>query len=94
MSCFIPCLPAFNKGEKEVDKSAGIGYNGGRKRERPSLSRIRNHFEQEGTCMRYVCNVCGWVYDEEEKGVKWEDLPEDFVCELCGVGKDDFSPEE
>ena len=44
--------------------------------------------------MKYVCNLCGWVYDEEETGVKWEDLPEDFACELCGVGKDQFSPEE
>ena len=38
--------------------------------------------------------MCGWVYDEEETGVKWEDLPEDFACELCGAGKDSFSPEE
>lgn len=44
--------------------------------------------------MKYVCEVCGWVYDEEETGVKWEDLPEDFECELCGVGKDQFSPAE
>ena len=44
--------------------------------------------------MKYVCKVCGWVYDEEEKGVKWEDLPDDFVCELCGVGKEDFEPAE
>ena len=44
--------------------------------------------------MKYVCNVCGWVYDEDEAGVKWEDLPDDFTCELCGVGKDEFSPEE
>ena len=44
--------------------------------------------------MKYVCTVCGWVYDEEEAGVKWEDLPEDFVCELCGVGKDMFEAEE
>ena len=29
--------------------------------------------------MKYVCNVCGWVYDEEEAGVKWEDLPDDFT---------------
>ena len=43
---------------------------------------------------KYVCDACGWVYDEEETGVKWEDLPEDFACELCGVGKDDFSPAE
>ena len=44
--------------------------------------------------MKYVCNVCGWVYDEEEAGVKGEDLPEDFVCEVCGVGKDEFTAEE
>lgn len=52
--------------------------------------------------MRYICTVCGYEYDEEEgdpdngiePGTKWEDLPEDFVCPLCGVGKDDFSVEE
>ena len=44
--------------------------------------------------MKYVCDICGWVYDEEEAGVKWENLPEDFTCELCGVGKEDFSVEE
>jgi rubredoxin-NAD+ reductase len=44
--------------------------------------------------MKYVCDVCGWVYDEDEAGVKWEDLPEDFECELCGVGKDQFTAEE
>ena len=44
--------------------------------------------------MKYVCDLCGWVYDEEETGVKWEDLPEDFECELCGVGKDQFTAEE
>ena len=49
---------------------------------------------KEKSSMKYVCNVCGWVYDEDEAGVKWEDLPDDFACELCGVGKDEFSPEE
>ena len=44
--------------------------------------------------MKYICDVCGWEYDEEETGVKWEDLPEDFECDLCGVGKDQFSPAE
>ncbi len=50
---------------------------------------------------RYICNVCGWVYDEElgweERGIaprtKFENLPEDFECELCGVGKEDFTEE-
>ena len=48
---------------------------------------------------KYVCDVCGWVYDETAgdpahgiaHGTKFEDLPTDFVCPLCGVGKDDFS---
>ena len=44
--------------------------------------------------MKYICDVCGWEYDEAESGVKWEDLPDDFKCELCGVGKDQFSPEK
>ena len=51
--------------------------------------------------MEYVCDVCGWVYNEElgdpdngiEPGTKFEDLPEDFVCPLCAVGKDNFSAE-
>ena len=51
---------------------------------------------------KYVCNICGWIYDEElglpdsgiAAGTKWEDLPDDFVCELCGVGKEDFSEVE
>ncbi len=51
---------------------------------------------------KYVCDACGWVYDEEEgypegdiaPGTKFEDLPEDFVCPLCGVGKELFSEEE
>ena len=42
---------------------------------------------------KYVCDVCGWVYDEAENDVKFEDLPEDFECPLCGVGKDQFSEE-
>ncbi len=41
---------------------------------------------------KWVCDVCGWVYDEEETGIKWEDLPDDFVCPLCKHGKADFSP--
>ena len=40
---------------------------------------------------KYVCDVCGWEYDENVEGTKFEDLPEDFECPLCGVGKDQFS---
>ena len=49
--------------------------------------------------MKYVCDVCGWIYDEElgdielgiDAGTRFEELPEDFVCPLCMVGKDQFS---
>ena len=49
--------------------------------------------------MKYVCNVCGWVYDETEgymdggilPGTRWEAVPDDFACPLCLVGKDQFS---
>ena len=52
--------------------------------------------------MKYVCDLCGWEYDEEdgcpEAGIApntlWEDLPEDFECPVCCVGKDQFSEAE
>ncbi|MBR5783058.1 MAG: rubredoxin [Clostridia bacterium] len=52
--------------------------------------------------MKYVCTVCGWEYDEVEgapehgiaPGTNFADLPEDFVCPLCAVGKDMFEPAE
>jgi rubredoxin len=48
---------------------------------------------------KYVCDVCGWVYDPEvgdpdsgiDPGTKFEDLPDDWTCPVCGAGKDDFS---
>ena len=48
---------------------------------------------------KYVCDVCGWGYDEggggseqlKAPGTKFEDLPADFVCPLCGVRKESFS---
>ena len=43
--------------------------------------------------MKYVCEVCGWVYDEKDiaPGTKFEDLPDDFECLLCGVDKSNFT---
>lgn len=35
----------------------------------------------------WICKVCGYVYDGD---IPFEDLPEDWVCPLCGVGKDEF----
>ena len=48
--------------------------------------------------MVYVCTLCGYKYDEAvgdpdngiAPGTKFDELPDDFVCPLCGVGKDQF----
>ncbi|MCX7110208.1 MAG: rubredoxin [Proteobacteria bacterium] len=47
---------------------------------------------------RYLCVVCGFIYDEElgdpdsnlQAGTRWVDIPEDWVCPDCGASKDDF----
>jgi len=47
---------------------------------------------------KYVCEVCGWEYDPESgdpgndisPGTPFADLPDDWVCPICGVGKDRF----
>ena len=47
---------------------------------------------------KYVCSVCGFVYDESKgipeagiaPGSRWEDLPEDWVCPICGATKAEF----
>jgi len=41
---------------------------------------------------KWQCTVCGYVYDPAETGVSFEDLPDDWVCPECGVGKDMFEP--
>lgn len=51
---------------------------------------------------KYVCNVCGYVYDpaagDPDNGVapgtEFEDLPEGWTCPICGAPKEDFSPED
>ena len=51
---------------------------------------------------KYVCDVCGYVYDPAagdpdngvEPGTAFEDLPDEWVCPECGVGKEEFSPAE
>lgn len=47
---------------------------------------------------KYECTVCGYIYDEAEgdpdngvaAGTKWDYVPADWVCPLCGAAKDSF----
>jgi rubredoxin len=51
---------------------------------------------------KYVCTVCGYVYDPEQgdpdngvaPGTKWEDVPDGWECPVCGASKDDFEKEQ
>ena len=39
---------------------------------------------------QYVCEVCGYVYDEEKEGIPWEELPESWACPVCDSPKSYF----
>ncbi len=49
---------------------------------------------------QYICHACGYIYDEAEgdtdsglaAGTRFEDIPDDWACPLCGVTKSDFEP--
>ncbi len=51
---------------------------------------------------KYKCMICGYIYDPEEgdpdndvdPGVKFGDLPDDWICPICGADKDEFEIEE
>ena len=43
--------------------------------------------------MKYVCQICGYVYDDAKEKVPFAELPDDWKCPLCGAAKLDFKPE-
>ena len=59
----------------------------------------RSNIGRNAWMKQYECDLCGYVYDEAAgdpdngiaPGTKWEDLPADWVCPLCGAGKDEFT---
>ena len=66
------------------------------------LFRMHPGRERKGELVKkYVCNVCGWVYDPEvgdsdggvAPGTAFEDVPDDWVCPACGAPKSEFSPQ-
>jgi len=55
---------------------------------------IRNSVK-ENIMKKYRCTVCGYVYDPAENdNVEFANLPEDYACPLCAVGKDMFEEDE
>ncbi|MCD8024334.1 MAG: rubredoxin [Candidatus Gastranaerophilales bacterium] len=44
---------------------------------------------------KYVCTACMWVYDpKENEDIPFEKLPDDYLCPICGAGKDMFEKQD
>ena len=85
-----------------IDEKPGMRYNSThssgehtRGKERQRLPNL----ERRTTMDKYVCDPCGYEYDPAAgdpdngiaPGTAFEDLPEDWVCPICGASKDNFS---
>jgi rubredoxin len=63
------------------------------------FSELNKSASKEDSMEKFECDACGYVYDPAEgdpangipKGTPFEKLPEDWLCPLCGVGKDRFT---
>lgn len=59
-------------------------------------------YKEEEKMSKYECTVCGYIYDPAkgdpdngiEPGTPFEELPDDWVCPVCGAGKEDFEEVE
>jgi len=66
------------------------------------MDKEKNNGKEEKKMDKYICKVCGYVYDPEKgdpdggiaPGTNFEDIPDDWVCPVCGVGKEDFEKEK
>ncbi len=67
----------------------------------PTFVSAARQIKEVESMKKYVCKVCGYVYDPQagdpeggiEPGTPFDKLPEDWVCPICGVGKDEFEEE-
>jgi len=55
------------------------------------IDKSKLHKKSEGgDFAKYECAACGYIYDEEKEGKKFDDLPDNWLCPVCGSEKDDF----
>ena len=77
--------PRPPRSHKTVELRRGIPYNMRRPGACPRTQ------SKERPMKKYVCKICGYVYDPaDNNGVAFEDLPDDWTCPMCGVGKSEF----
>lgn len=84
---------------RALEKAQGEGVASGSADETPSKADRKAQNETDVASRQWVCVICGWIYDEATgypedgiaPGTRWEDVPEDWRCPLCDVGKEDFA---
>jgi rubredoxin len=62
------------------------------------LADVRRSRLLRGFMKKYMCVICGFIYDEAEgapdagiaPGTRWDDVPLNWKCPECGAGKEDF----
>lgn len=65
-----------------------------------NMDKDGNPTDGKGEWKQFLCRACGWIYDEKlgdpdgglPAGTRFDDIPDDWVCPLCGVTKRDFEP--
>ena len=63
---------------------------------------LKKRREDSGKAMKFICELCGYVYDEEcgdeengiDPGTEFDELPRNWVCPMCAADKDDFEAVE
>ena len=63
---------------------------GGAPKAAPTYMEEEIKMENAEGLKKFRCKICGHIYDEAKEGVKFEDLPDDWKCPLCKVGKNMF----
>ena len=66
------------------------------------VTKINQQEKEKITMKKYECEPCGYIYDPAvgdpdggiAPGTAFEDIPDDWVCPICGLGKDVFVPVE
>lgn len=78
----VPVRNSYHMRRHETKRTAPGGADADVRRKTQGKATIMN---------KYVCRICGWIYDPVENGgVEFTDLPEDWTCPVCGVGKEEF----
>lgn len=52
---------------------------------------IEEETNEDATSNKYKCSLCGYIYDDAKEEIKFEDLPDDWKCPLCGASKSLFN---